>query len=84
MVYRGHVQNGRIELDEPVSLPEGATVELSIVNGGQMPKTGQSRVVELLRRWQALPTERDTAYWDDLERDVSDNRLSFRDFEPHR
>ena len=30
MVYRGHVKDGRIELDEPVRLPEGAPVEVSI------------------------------------------------------
>ena len=33
MVYRAHVRNGKIELDEPVTLPEGATVELSVLDG---------------------------------------------------
>ncbi|MEK7755679.1 MAG: hypothetical protein AAB385_00500 [Planctomycetota bacterium] len=32
MVYRGHIRDGRIELDEQVRLPEGAPVEVS-VNG---------------------------------------------------
>ena len=30
MVYRGHIRDGRIELDEQVRLPEGAPVEVSI------------------------------------------------------
>lgn len=28
MVYRGHVRNGKIELDRPTTLPEGAAVEI--------------------------------------------------------
>jgi hypothetical protein len=28
MVYRGHVRNGKIELDEPTELPEGSEVEV--------------------------------------------------------
>lgn len=31
MVYRGHVRNGRIELDEETSLPEGAEVQVSLL-----------------------------------------------------
>ncbi len=38
MVYRGHVANGVIQLDEPVALPEGAEVRVELaaspVNGG--------------------------------------------------
>lgn len=30
MVYRGHVRNGRIELDEQVALPEGAEVQVNL------------------------------------------------------
>lgn len=29
MVYRGHVRNGKIELDQAVSLPEGAEVQVA-------------------------------------------------------
>lgn len=36
MVYRGHIRDGRIELDEQVRLPEGAPVEVS-VNGPSAP-----------------------------------------------
>lgn len=31
MVYRGHVRNGVVELDEPGSLPEGAEVSVEMV-----------------------------------------------------
>jgi len=30
VVYRGHIRDGRIELDEQVRLPEGAPVEVSL------------------------------------------------------
>jgi len=33
MVYRGHVRNGKIELDEPTSLPEGSEVEVIVGPG---------------------------------------------------
>jgi hypothetical protein len=32
MVYKGHVRNGRIELDEGAPLPEGAAVEVAVVS----------------------------------------------------
>ncbi|MBK8266989.1 MAG: hypothetical protein IPK83_01240 [Planctomycetes bacterium] len=38
MTYRGHVKNGQITLDEPTSLPEGAEVNIEIVEGnGEQP-----------------------------------------------
>lgn len=30
MTYRGHVKNGSVVLDNPVSLPEGAQVEVDV------------------------------------------------------
>jgi hypothetical protein len=30
MTLLGHVKNGRIELDTPVALPEGATVQIEV------------------------------------------------------
>ena len=32
MSYRGHVENGVVKIDEPVALPEGASVEIDVVN----------------------------------------------------
>src|SRR4051812_24713224 len=34
LVYRGHVQNGRIVFNEPVDLPDGTKVEIEIANLG--------------------------------------------------
>jgi hypothetical protein len=34
MVYRGQVRNGRIELDEAVGLPDGATVTVEVEDNG--------------------------------------------------
>ncbi len=31
MTYRGHVKNGQITLDEPTRLPEGAEVNVEVV-----------------------------------------------------
>jgi len=32
MTYRGHVENGLVVLDDPVSLPEGAQVQVAVVD----------------------------------------------------
>jgi hypothetical protein len=31
MTYRGHIKSGQIVLDEPVSLPEGAVVNVELI-----------------------------------------------------
>jgi hypothetical protein len=31
MTYRGHIKNGQIALDEPARLPEGAEVQIQVV-----------------------------------------------------
>jgi hypothetical protein len=31
MTYRGHVKNGQIALDAPATLPEGATVNIEVL-----------------------------------------------------
>ena len=31
MTYRGHIKNGQITLDEPARLPEGAEVNVEVV-----------------------------------------------------
>jgi hypothetical protein len=32
MTYRGHVHNGVVVLEEPVVLPEGASVQVDLIN----------------------------------------------------
>ncbi len=44
MVVRAHVRNGKIELDEAVTLPEGAAVELNVVESS--PAGGTHRPIE--------------------------------------
>ena len=31
MTYRGHIKNGQIALDDPAHLPEGAAVEIEVL-----------------------------------------------------
>jgi len=42
MVYHGHVKNGRVELDGPSRLPEGAEVEVTLAPqaGADIDETG--------------------------------------------
>lgn len=35
--YRGHVANGQIALDEPITLPEGAVVSVRLLKAGAAP-----------------------------------------------
>jgi hypothetical protein len=34
MTYRGHIKNGQVTLDDPVSLPEGAEVSVAVIENG--------------------------------------------------
>lgn len=48
MSFRGHVQNGVVVFDEPVSLPEGTAVHIELSAGPSMvrPGTGDWDVLE--------------------------------------
>ena len=35
MAYRGHIENGAVVLDEPVTLPEGAKVEVAVLESAE-------------------------------------------------
>jgi len=35
MTLLGHIKNGRIELDQPLALPEGAKVQIAVLDGMQ-------------------------------------------------
>lgn len=62
MTYRGHVHNGRITLDEPVKLPEGAAVNIELLDqprGGQVPSPEQDLISRGLLR--AVPQGKDLA-----------------------
>jgi len=44
MTYRGHVKNGEIKLDEPARLPEGAEVNVEVVQEPAHPSGQQQRM----------------------------------------
>ncbi len=55
MVYRGHVKNGVVVLDESTSLPEGAEVRVEVVEteaGGQ--PTGEPSGATLYERYKSV------------------------------
>ncbi len=79
MVYRGHVRNGKVELDDPVTLPEGAKLELSVVSlgsSGEGPESPNadagkqplSLSEEIERIWADVPESE----WEKLPPDLSD------------
>ncbi len=50
---KAHVKNGRLVLDEPTELPEGAEVNLSIVDGDEMDDAERARLHQALERSMA-------------------------------
>lgn len=50
---KAHVKNGRLVLDEPTDLPEGAEVNLSIVDEDEMDDAERARLHRALERSMA-------------------------------
>ena len=44
-------------------------------------KTRNQRAIEMLQAWAAEPDDTDDAWWDEFERELAENRLTFREFE---
>ncbi|HEY4232972.1 MAG TPA: hypothetical protein VGM76_06085 [Lacipirellulaceae bacterium] len=62
MTYRGHVKNGQVALDEPIQLPEGAQVNVEVVENGQAaPSEGLptiwEKLLELAGTVEGLPSD---------------------------
>ena len=79
MVYRGHVRNGRIEMDDPVGLPEGARVELNVVSSESPTADVKSQPLDAAERAMSLEEEIDRiradvpdSEWEKLPADLSD------------
>jgi len=55
MVYRGHVRNGKIELDEsaPLPLPDGAEVDITLRKGSSAHK-GDETVPTLYEQFEDI------------------------------
>jgi hypothetical protein len=65
MTYRGHVKNGAVVLDVPVTLSEGTKVEVAVVESAEPTREAKS-VWELaaeisasvpLEDWDRMPTD---------------------------
>jgi predicted DNA-binding antitoxin AbrB/MazE fold protein len=58
MTYRGHIHNGVVVLDEPVTLPEGAKVEVNVVVTGEEASKKPRRLIDLAGIIESgLPTD---------------------------
>jgi len=69
MTYRGHVENGSVVLDSPVTLSEGTKVEVAVVEGAEPPRDAKS-IWELAREISAsVPPEE----WEKMPADASIN-----------
>lgn len=69
MVYHGRVQDGQIRLDGDPALPEGAQVELNLIEGAAA-KTPHRPIEEVLDEIAASIPESE---WDKLPRDLTDH-----------
>jgi len=50
MTYRGHVENGTVVLDQPAELPDGAQVEVHLVEAAADADTQEERVPTVAER----------------------------------
>jgi hypothetical protein len=57
MTYHGHVKNGQILLDEAVTLPEGAEVNVEIVENGEAQPTIWDKLLKLAGTVEGLPPD---------------------------
>jgi hypothetical protein len=75
MVFRGRVKNGVVLLDDPAALPEGATVQVELLEkdvntlSSEDGSKGLPIEHELAAIWRDVPAEE----WANLPRDLSDN-----------
>ena len=76
MTFRGHIKNGNICLDEPVALPEGAAVNVEVLQSGDQVPTPFPDRRALLR----LPVAARRA----ILRQQSDHIASLYDSDPNR
>ena len=57
MTYRGHVKNGQIVLDDPTRLPEGAEVNVEVVEDGDGKPTVWGKLLKLAGTVEGLPAD---------------------------
>lgn len=57
MVYRGHVRNGVVVLDETTGLPEGAQVQVAVLAPSEQESTLGTRLMKFSGKLTGLPTD---------------------------
>ena len=63
MIYRGHIKNGSVVLDQPVMLPEGAAVEVAVLSqtaeatGDDEGPTLNERLASVIGKAENLPPD---------------------------
>jgi hypothetical protein len=57
MVYRGHVRNGVVVLDQTPGPPEGTEVEVAVVPPGAEKSTLGERLMKFAGRLKGLPPD---------------------------
>ena len=57
MVYRGHVRNGIVVLDEKPGLPEGAEVQVAVVPPETQESTLGARLMKFAGKLEGLPSD---------------------------
>ena len=57
MVYRGHVRNGVVMLDEMPDLPEGTEVQVAVMPPGDEASTLGERLMKFAGKLEGLPPD---------------------------
>ena len=78
MIYRGHVENGMIRLNDAPPLPEGAEVEVRLVGDG-VPPEQQAEIPTLYERLQDIVGKAEG-----LPRDLAENHDHYLHGQPKR
>ena len=73
MIYRGHVKNGVVLVDEPAALPEGAEVRVELVQ----PRARQ-KAIDLIDGWLNDDSGYDEQSWPELKTELDRDRLAGR------
>ncbi len=77
MVYRGHIRNGKVELDESVELPEGGEGALSMIlavkNGKSLQVENQAEANSIVDKLDQIWEDAPEAEWSRLPADLTSN-----------
>jgi hypothetical protein len=77
MTYRGRVQNGRVLLDEPAAIPDGAVVDVRVIGSIMEPEREQPapgvRATSIEEKLAAIWAEVPASEWAKLPDDLTDH-----------